>query len=118
MVLSVAENIACGCPVALQHQDVGRHSAEYIYVYICACVYMYIYLYVCMCVYLYMASVRNSKVVIGGHLGPPLMQSFVVLACLFLVLVPYSGIPVSKRVSILTRNPCATLSRPRCLQGF
>ena len=116
MVLSVAENFACGCPVAPQPQDVGKLSAEYICIYMCMCVYVYIY--VCMCVYVYMPSVKNSRIVIGGHLGPPLMQSCVVLACLFLVLVPYSRIPVSKRVSSLTGNPCATLGRPRCLQGF
>ena len=75
---------------------------------------IYIYVYV----YIYMPSVGNSKIVIDGHLGPPLMQSFVLLICLFPIFVPYSRIPVNKRVSMLTSNPCTTLSRPHCLQGF
>ena len=47
-------------------------------------IYMYIY------VYIYMFSVRNSKIVIDGHLGPPLMQSLVIPVYLFPILVPYS----------------------------
>ena len=64
--------------MAPQLHDIGRHTAEYIYIYI------------------YMPSVRNNTVVIDGHLGPPLRQSLVIPVCLFPILVSYSRIPVSK----------------------
>ena len=55
----VVQDFACGCPVAPQLHNIGRHIDIYIYIYMqmhmhmYVCIYLYIFIYICVCIYLY-----------------------------------------------------------------
>ena len=102
----VVQYFACGCPAAPQLHDIGRHSAEYKYIYI----YMYVYvcIYVCMCICIYVCICMCVYVCMCVYM-------YIIYA---FSLVSYSRIHVSMWVSALTSNPCATLSRHAAYRDF